>query len=91
MGPLPLHRQEMWPASTETKLIMSRCSVEAIHSSPKPDSYKIFSYTIHLSTSGGKQDVYSILLEALPGNIMTLLTMVQESYFRLCVGETDCT
>ena len=51
----------------------------SLHSSLQPDSYKIFSYTTHLSTSGRKQDVYSILLEALPGNIMTLLTMVQES------------
>ncbi len=54
-----------------------------LHSSPKPDSYKMFSCTIHLSTSGGKQDVYSILLEALPGNIKTLLTMVQESYYTM--------
>ena len=44
-----------------------------IHSIPKLDSYKIFLYTIPLSTSGGNQDVYSILLEALLGNIMTLL------------------
>ncbi len=41
-----------------------------LHNSPKPELYKIFSYPVYLSTSGGKQDVYSILIETLLGNIM---------------------
>ena len=40
--------------------IMASCmtvDLASLHSSPKPDSYKIFSYIIHLSTSGGQPDV----------------------------------
>ena len=44
-----------------------------IHSSPKPEPYRIVSYLVYLSTSGGKWDVYSILLETLLGNIMNTI------------------
>ena len=64
-----------------------------LHSRPKWDLYKIFSYLVYLS--GGKQDDYSILLETFQGPIMTP-TFVQsvftnEAQLGLCVGETDCT
>ena len=39
-------------------------ALSSLHSCQKKDVYKIFSYLVYLSTSCGKYDAYSILLEA---------------------------